>query len=65
MIRQARSFLRGQSRNSNRQIAPPATPKTNPGRLLPPGHSPVLATAAKYHKLASTATARLATIQAM
>src|SRR5437773_2335887 len=62
-MRQARIFLRGQSKNSNRQMAPPTTPKVKPGKLLPPGHVETLALAAKYHTLGSTAAARVARIQ--
>ena len=38
-MRQDLSFFRGQIRNSNKQIRPPITPKVNPGKLLPLGHS--------------------------
>ncbi len=63
-MRQSRIFLRGHRRNSNRQISPPATPNVKPGRLLPPGHDDVAATAAKYQTLASTAKAPVATTHA-
>ena len=63
-MRQSRSFLRGQSRNSKTQISPPTTPKVKPGRLLPPGQDDVWTTAAKYQTLARPAAAPVATIQA-
>src|SRR5262245_32040223 len=53
-IRQTRTFLRTQRRNSKRMIRPPATPKTKPGKLLPPGHSAAPTPSERYQPVAAT-----------
>jgi hypothetical protein len=53
-MRQARTFFLSHSKASNRMISPPTTPKTKPGRLLPPNQAPTAQHSPPYQALAAT-----------